>query len=50
MRAALGDDKSLDFRPASPAWPAGSPKNLQFIPVATLMFGDRIEIGFSGSQ
>ena len=48
MRAALANHNSLDFRPASPAWPAGSPKNHQFIPVAPLVFGDRIEIGFSG--
>ncbi len=50
MCAALADDKSLDVRPASPAWPAGSPKNPQFIAVAPLVFGDRIEIGFSGPQ
>jgi len=50
MRAALADDESLDFGPASPTWPAGAPKDLQFVPIAPLMFGDGIEIGFTGSQ
>jgi hypothetical protein len=40
MRAALADDNSLDLCPASPAWTTGSPKDLQFVPIAPLMFGD----------
>ena len=50
MRTALTDDDSLDFRLTSRAGQVGSPKNLQFITIASLMFGDGIKVGFSGPQ
>jgi hypothetical protein len=50
MRAALTDDDSLDFRLTARTGPVGSSKNLQFITIASLMFGDGIKIGFSGTQ
>ncbi len=50
MRAALADDDSLDFRLTSRAGQVGSPKNLQLIAIASLMFGDGIKVGFSGTQ
>jgi len=50
MRAALADDDSLDLGLTSRAGQAGSPKNLQFVTVASLMFGDGIKVGFTGTQ
>jgi len=50
MRAALTDDDSLDFRLTSLTGKVGSPENLQFIPIASLMFGDGIKVGFTGTQ
>ena len=50
MRAALANDDSADIRLTSRAGQVGSPKNLQLITIAPLMFGDGIKVGFSGTQ
>jgi len=50
MRAALTDDDSLDFHLTSRTGQVGSPENLQFITIASLMFGDGIKVCFSGTQ
>ena len=50
MRTALTDDDSLDFHLTARTGPVGSPKNLQFITIASLMFGDGIKVGFAGTQ
>ena len=50
MRATLTDDDSLDFRLTPRAGQVGSPKNLQLVTIASLMFGDGIKIGFTGTQ
>ena len=50
MRAALADNDSLDFRAASRAGPVGSSKYFQLIAVTSLMSGDGIKVGFTGSQ
>jgi len=50
MRTALTDDDSLDFRLTSRAGQVGSPENLQLIAIASLMIGDGIKVGFSGTQ
>jgi len=50
MRTALADDDSLDFRLTSRAGQVGSPKNLQLITIASLVFGDGIKVCFAGTQ
>ena len=50
MRTALTDDDSLDFHLTARTGPVGSPKNLQLVTIASLMFGDGIKVGFTGTQ
>ena len=50
MRTALADDDSLNFRLASRTGQVGASKYVQFIAVPSLMFGDRIKVGFAGPQ
>ena len=50
MRAALTDDDPLDARFATRAGQTFATKDIQFIPVASLMPGYGIKIGFTGAQ
>ena len=50
MRTALADDNSLNSHTTARAGLAGAPEDLQLITIAALMFGNRIKIGFTGSQ
>ena len=46
MRTPLADNDSLDFCLTSRAGQVGSPKNLQLITIASLVFGDGIKAWF----
>ena len=50
MRAALADNDSLDGLTTARAGPAGASEDVQPVSIAALMFGNRIKIGFTGSQ
>jgi hypothetical protein len=50
MCAALADDDSLDCLTAARAGLAGTSEDVQLISIAALMFGNRVKIGFTGSQ
>ena len=50
MRAALANNDPLNFRPAPWTGFARATEYVELIPVAALMSGDGIKIGFAGSQ
>jgi hypothetical protein len=50
MRTALADNDPLDCLATARAGLAGASKDLQLVSIAALMFGNRIKIGFTGSQ
>ena len=50
MRTALADDDSLNLSLAAGAGAVGAAKYVQLVAVTSLMPGDGIKIGFTGSQ
>ena len=50
MRTALADDDPLDCLTTTRAGLAGASEDVQLISIAALMFGNRVKIGFTGSQ